>query len=243
MITASLSLADLPATARLWHQRQGRVHACRSSPSLGVALLGRAAGHRDRGRPVDPQRLPPGLAAVPDTTLGLVDGLPGYHDVRSYPDARLLPGLVIYRFDAPLFFANAKTFRDEILRSPAASRRREWIVVAAEPITDVDTTAADVLFDLDRLLDGAGPDPGLRRAEGPGARARSSATGWPGRSSRGTSSRRSRPPWTRSGRRPVRSGDRPARVRPRPPDRSNRPPGSAPRPRESSDRPVPGSSS
>ena len=51
-----------------------------------------------------------------DTQLGRVDGLEGYHDIRSYPAARHLPGLVIYRFDAPLFFANAKTFRNEVTR-------------------------------------------------------------------------------------------------------------------------------
>jgi MFS superfamily sulfate permease-like transporter len=90
------------------------------------------------------------------TTLGLVDGLAGYHDVHSYPDARLLPGLVLYRFDAPLFFANAKTFRDEVTKIARSDPPPRWIVVAAEPITDVDTTAADVLIDLDRLLDERG---------------------------------------------------------------------------------------
>lgn len=59
---------------------------------------------------------------------------------------------MIYRFDAPLFFANAKTFRDEIRRLAGADPRPTWIVVAAEPMTDVDTTAADVLEDLDEAL-------------------------------------------------------------------------------------------
>src|SRR4030095_9510640 len=90
------------------------------------------------------------------TTLGKVDDLAGYHDVRSYPDARLLPGLVIYRFDAPLFFANAKTFRDEITALARREPAPRWIVVAAEPITDVDTTAADALFALDHTLDERG---------------------------------------------------------------------------------------
>jgi MFS superfamily sulfate permease-like transporter len=76
------------------------------------------------------------------TTLGRVDGLDGYHDVRSYPDADQLPGLVIYRFDAPLFFANAKTFRDDVLHMARATPPPTWIVVAAEPITDLDMTAA-----------------------------------------------------------------------------------------------------
>jgi len=131
VITASLSLADIPATMRLWHQRKAEF-------LLSILNVFRRA--------CLPYR----------TTLGRVDGLAGYHDVRSYPDASRLPGLVIYRFDAPLFFANAKTFRDEILRVARADPAPHWIVVAAEPITDVDTTAADVLFDLDRLLDERG---------------------------------------------------------------------------------------
>ena len=68
-------------------------------------------------------------------------------------EARRLPGLVIYRFDAPLFFANARTFRDEIRHLSRSEPKPRWIVIAAEPITDVDTTASDVLFELDRELD------------------------------------------------------------------------------------------
>ena len=151
VITASLSLADLPAMARLWKQR--RVEFTLSLVAFaGVALLGVLPGigiavglsilnvFRRAWRPYQ-------------TTLGLVDDLPGYHDVRSYPAARLLPGLVLYRFDAPLFFANAKTFRDEVVAIAREYPAPQWIVVAAEPITDVDTTAADVLFELDHLLD------------------------------------------------------------------------------------------
>src|SRR6185437_294974 len=77
-------------------------------------------------------------------------------DIHSYPDARQLPGLVIYRFDAPLFFANAKTFRDEVRRLAAADPAPRWIVIAAEPVTDVDTTASDVLEDLDEELNARG---------------------------------------------------------------------------------------
>jgi MFS superfamily sulfate permease-like transporter len=151
VITAALSLADLPATARLWHQR--KVEFSLSIVAfLGVALLGVLPGIA----------IAVGLSILNvfrrawrphQTTLGLVDGLAGYHSVESHPDARLLPGLVLYRFDAPLFFANAKTFRDEVAALARSDPPPEWIVVAAEPITDVDTTAADVLFDLDHLLD------------------------------------------------------------------------------------------
>ena len=59
---------------------------------------------------------------------------------------------MIYRFDAPLFFANAKTFRDEVRRLAKTEPKPRWIVIAAEPVTDVDTTASDVLEELDETL-------------------------------------------------------------------------------------------
>ena len=83
------------------------------------------------------------------TTLGRVPGMEGHHDRSIYPDAEELPGLVIFRFDAPLLFANARTFRDQIRRLAAGEPKPRWIVIAAEPITDVDTTAADMLLELD----------------------------------------------------------------------------------------------
>ena len=82
--------------------------------------------------------------------------MPGYHDVGSYPDAERLPGLVLFRFDAPLIFANARVFRDQIRRLAGADPPPGWIVIAAEPITDVDTTAADMLEDLDEELNARG---------------------------------------------------------------------------------------
>ena len=101
------------------------------------------------------------------TTLGRVPGLAGHHDRELHPDAEELPGLVIFRFDAPLFFANARTFRDQIRRLAAAEPRPRWILIAAEPITDVDTTAADMLADLDEELNAARHLPRVRRAQGP----------------------------------------------------------------------------
>jgi MFS superfamily sulfate permease-like transporter len=82
--------------------------------------------------------------------------MPGHHDRSLFPNAEELPGLVIFRFDAPLFFANARTFRDQIRRLAGGDPRPRWIVIAAEPITDVDTTAADMLADLDEELNAAG---------------------------------------------------------------------------------------
>ena len=90
------------------------------------------------------------------TTLGRVPGLAGYHDVRSYPQAEQLERCVILRFDAPLFFANARTFREQIQAVARSEPRPSWIIVAAEPITDIDTTAADMLEDLDQSLNASG---------------------------------------------------------------------------------------
>ena len=89
--------------------------------------------------------------------LGRAEGVKGYHDITRYPDARLIPGLVLFRWDAPLFFANAELFRDRALDAVAASPTPvNWLVVAAEPVTSVDVTAADVLAELDETLRAAG---------------------------------------------------------------------------------------
>jgi MFS superfamily sulfate permease-like transporter len=84
--------------------------------------------------------------------LGRVDGLKGYHDLERYPQARLVPGLVLLRWDAPLFFANAEMFRDRVLEvietGSETSAPTRWVVVAAEPVTDIDLTAAGMLEEL-----------------------------------------------------------------------------------------------
>ncbi len=90
------------------------------------------------------------------TTLGRVGGLAGYHDVHSYPEAEQLPGCVLFRFDAPLMFANVRTFREQIRSLTRSEPPPRWIIVAAEPITDIDTTAADMLEDLDEALNALG---------------------------------------------------------------------------------------
>ena len=154
VITAALSLADVPGTTRLWHQRRMEF-SLSIAAFLAVALLGVLPGIA----------IAVGLSILNvfrrawlpyQTVLGKVEGIDGYHDIRSHPEASHLPGLVIYRFDAPLFFANAKTFRDQVRRLARAEPRPRWIVVAAEPITDVDTTASDIVLDLDHELDERG---------------------------------------------------------------------------------------
>ncbi|MDM0075640.1 sulfate permease [Variovorax sp. J2P1-59] len=89
--------------------------------------------------------------------LGRADRVKGYHDITRYPDARLIPGLVLFRWDAPLFFANAELFQDRVLNAVAASPTPvRWLVVAAEPVTSVDVTSADMLAELDQALHAAG---------------------------------------------------------------------------------------
>ena len=91
--------------------------------------------------------------------LGRVDGLKGYHDITRYPQARLIPGLVLFRWDAPLFFANAEWFHQRVLNAVASSpTRARWLVVAAEPVTSIDVTAADVICELDEALSRDGID-------------------------------------------------------------------------------------
>ena len=88
--------------------------------------------------------------------LGRVERVKGYHDITRYPEARLIPGLVLFRWDAPLFFANAELFHERVLEAVANSPTPvRWLVVAAEPVTSVDVTAADAVVELDDTLHAA----------------------------------------------------------------------------------------
>jgi high affinity sulfate transporter 1 len=100
--------------------------------------------------------------------LGRVEGVKGYHDITRYPDARLVPGLVLFRWDAPLFFANAELFQDRALDAVAMSPTPvRWLIVAAEPVTSVDVTAADMLAELDKTLHAAGIELGFAEMKDP----------------------------------------------------------------------------
>ena len=154
VIAASLSLADLGGARRLWHQRRMEFSVAVAA-FLGVALLGVLAGIA----------VAVGLSVLNvfrrvwwpyQTELGRPAGITGFHDLRVHPDAEHLPGLVLFRFDAPLIFANARVFRDQVRRIGRSDPPPRWIVIAAEPVTDVDTTAADMLEELDRDLNAAG---------------------------------------------------------------------------------------
>jgi high affinity sulfate transporter 1 len=171
VITASISLADLPATRRLYAQRRTDF-ILSIAAFLGVVLLG-----------VLPGILIAIVLSVANVfrriwwpyraTLGRVDGIPGLHDVTSYPEAALLERCIVLRFDAPLLFANAGTFREEVLSLASVDPPPAWIVIAAEPITDVDTTACDMLEELVEKLDAKGvhlvfaelKDPARRKIE------------------------------------------------------------------------------
>jgi high affinity sulfate transporter 1 len=155
VITAALGLFEIAGVRRLWRMRR-REFALSIVCFLGVAIFGVIEGIF----------IAVGLALATfiqrawrpyDAVLGRVDGLKGYHDVSRNPQARQVPGLLLYRWDAPLFFANADVFEERLRKAMAAAPtpiRR--IVVTAEPMTDVDTSAADVLERLHDELDAEG---------------------------------------------------------------------------------------
>ena len=155
IIAASISLFDVPELRHLWSVRKSEFILAMVS-ILGVALVGVLEGiviavmisifqlFERAWRP---------YAAV----LGKPDEVAGYHDITRYPDASQLPGLLIIRWDAPLIFANANLFRKNLRKLIAKTDPQPvWIILTAEPITDVDTTAGDMLVDLDLELNAAG---------------------------------------------------------------------------------------
>jgi high affinity sulfate transporter 1 len=155
VIAAVLSVADVRGTLRLLRMRPSDF-ALSLSAFAGVAMLGVLQG----------------IAVAIALSLGAfvarawrpymaelvrLEQRKGYHDRARHPEGRRVPGLVIVRFDAPLFFANAPLFADFVRRTVAdAPHPVRWVAVAAEPITDVDTTAAEVLERLDDELASGG---------------------------------------------------------------------------------------
>jgi high affinity sulfate transporter 1 len=153
VIAAALSLMDLDVLRRYLRVRKSAL-AVSLVATAGVMLLGVLQGI---------------LVAVAlaillffrrswwphGAVLGRIVGVDGWHDVRARPDAEQLPDVVVYRWEAPLFFANAGTFREQ-LRKLARERKPKWIVLQCEAITDVDVSAADMLERLDDELNAAG---------------------------------------------------------------------------------------
>src|SRR5262249_54442511 len=132
VIVASFGLVDIRAQARLLRHNRNEF-ALSIAAFLGVVLLGVLPGIGVAvgisillvfRRVWSPYR----------TRLGDVPGVPGFHDISMYDNAQELPGLIIYRWDAPLIFANASTFREEVREFAHADPKPHWIVIAAEPI-------------------------------------------------------------------------------------------------------------
>jgi high affinity sulfate transporter 1 len=151
VIAASISLFDVAELQRLWRIRKTEFTlavAC----ALGVMFVGVLQGIV----------IAVGLSVLYifqrawspySAVLGKSPDIPGWHDIERHPDAQQVPGLLIIRWSAPLFFANANQFRDRIRELVKASTPPpRWVLVAAEPITDIDTTAATMLADLDLEL-------------------------------------------------------------------------------------------
>jgi len=155
VIAAAIGMIDLPPLRRLWIVRKSDF-AFAVLGMIAVVLLGVIPGIvfavgislldfiRRAWRPHD-------------AVLGRAPKVKGYHDITRYEHAEQIPGLVLFRWDAPLFFANADTFRERVTQLvETTTPKPTWFVIAAEPITDVDTTAAEMIETLDAELEKAG---------------------------------------------------------------------------------------
>ena len=153
VIVAAFSLTDLKALADAWRVRRSAV-VISLVASGGVIFLGVLQGI---------------VVAVVlaillffqrnwwphGAVLGTAAGMPGWHDIKAYPHSEELPGIVIYRWEAPLFFANAGIFRQSV-RQLVRERKPDWVILQCEAITDVDMTAAEMLEQLDNELNAVG---------------------------------------------------------------------------------------
>lgn len=155
VIAASISLFDLAELRRLFRVRTTEF-ALAIACALGVMFVGVLPGIVIAVT-LSVSYIFKRAWAPYSAVLGKTPAAPGWHDVRRYPGARQVPGLLIVRWSAPLFFANANQFRDRIRELVKASAPApQWVLVAAEPIADIDTTAGEMLADLDLELNAAG---------------------------------------------------------------------------------------
>jgi high affinity sulfate transporter 1 len=153
VIVAALSLTDIAILRRYWEVRRSAL-AVSLVATAGVIALGVLQGI-----------VVAVLLAVAlffrrnwwphGAVLGRVGAGEGWHDIARHPGAVQLPGVVVYRWEAPLFFANAGSFR-EAIRRLAREQKPSWIVLQCEAVTDVDVSAAEMLEDLDNELNAAG---------------------------------------------------------------------------------------
>ena len=157
VITACISFTDWPGMLALLKQR--RVEFMLAAASfLGVVFYGVIEGIA--GAIALSLLLMVWNAWHPyHTVLVRVDGRKGYHDVTRHPEGRFVPGLVLFRWDEQLFFANADLFREAVLQAvDQATTPTRQVIVAADAVIDVDVTAADMLAVLDRELEARGID-------------------------------------------------------------------------------------
>ncbi|MEB3288948.1 MAG: solute carrier family 26 protein [Leptolyngbya sp.] len=147
VIYAATRLVELPEFTRLQHFRQGD-YALAVLTTLGVLATDLLVG----------VAIAVGLSVIElfariarpyDAVMGKVPDLPGLHDVSDWSGATTIPGLVLYRYDAPLFFANVNNFKRRALAAIEAEQHPvEWFVLNAEAIAEIDITAADMLNEL-----------------------------------------------------------------------------------------------
>jgi high affinity sulfate transporter 1 len=155
VIAAAISLFDLAELRRLFRIRRTEC-ALAIACALGVMFVGVLEGIVI-AVVLSVSYIFKRAWAPYSAVLGKTPAVPGFHDIRRYPGAEQIPGLLIVRWSAPLFFANANQFRDrirELVKTSAPPPR--WVIVAAEPIADIDTTAGTMLADLDLELNAAG---------------------------------------------------------------------------------------
>ncbi len=151
VILAAISLIDLPAVCRL----------VRVSPWEAIVSIGALVGVVAVGV-ISGILVAIGLALVAfvieswhpyRAELGRRPGVRGYHDLTRHPEGERIPGVLILRWDAPLFFANSGRFgawvRTTVREAPPGTR---LVILAAEPITEIDTTAVDDLVETDEAL-------------------------------------------------------------------------------------------
>jgi high affinity sulfate transporter 1 len=150
VIAAVLKLADVTGATALWQMNRSEF-GLSFAAFVGVALVGVLEGIAISAAlslaAFVAQAWRPHMAR-----LVRVEGRKGYHDAARHPTGERIPGLLILRFDAPLFFANGDAFAQFVWQSIDDEPGVRWVVIAAEPVTDVDTTAAEVLVDLDDEL-------------------------------------------------------------------------------------------
>jgi SulP family sulfate permease len=88
------------------------------------------------------------VARPHDGILGYAPGVAGMHDIDDYPDARQVPGLLVYRYDSPLFFANAENFKRRALESIEQHGPIEWLLLNFEANVHIDLTSTDAMGEL-----------------------------------------------------------------------------------------------